>query len=137
MPGKRVDKVVERINALDADIILIAGDFAAGQLERVNQRDGFNKNLDYGLASLAELKSADGAFAVFGSHDTVYGKNYVKSSLEQSDVTLLENTASILDKKNDQSYHAGRDMCIVGLACLLYTSPSPRDATLSRMPSSA
>ena len=26
---------------------------------------------------------------------------------------------------------------IVNLACLLYTSPSPRDATLSRMPSSA
>ena len=24
-----------------------------------------------------------------------------------------------------------------GYACLLYTSPSPRDATLSRMPSSA
>ena len=28
--------------------------------------------------------------------------------------------------------------CIVGVNnCLLYTSPSPRDATLSRMPSSA
>ena len=26
---------------------------------------------------------------------------------------------------------------IIGSACLLYTSPSPRDATLSRMPSSA
>ena len=26
---------------------------------------------------------------------------------------------------------------IKGEACLLYTSPSPRDATLSRMPSSA
>ena len=26
---------------------------------------------------------------------------------------------------------------IVGTTCLLYTSPSPRDATLSRMPSSA
>ena len=26
---------------------------------------------------------------------------------------------------------------IMGLICLLYTSPSPRDATLSRMPSSA
>ena len=25
----------------------------------------------------------------------------------------------------------------VGIICLLYTSPSPRDATLSRMPSSA
>ena len=29
------------------------------------------------------------------------------------------------------------DMVTSGLACLLYTSPSPRDATLSRMPSSA
>ena len=27
--------------------------------------------------------------------------------------------------------------CVVPDACLLYTSPSPRDATLSRMPSSA
>ena len=27
--------------------------------------------------------------------------------------------------------------CVVCVCCLLYTSPSPRDATLSRMPSSA
>ena len=27
--------------------------------------------------------------------------------------------------------------CVVAIVCLLYTSPSPRDATLSRMPSSA
>ena len=27
--------------------------------------------------------------------------------------------------------------CVAGYPCLLYTSPSPRDATLSRMPSSA
>ena len=30
-----------------------------------------------------------------------------------------------------------RDVAAIGFACLLYTSPSPRDATLSRMPSSA
>ena len=28
-------------------------------------------------------------------------------------------------------------LLIIEMACLLYTSPSPRDATLSRMPSSA
>ena len=33
---------------------------------------------------------------------------------------------------NDES--VGR---VKGIGCLLYTSPSPRDATLSRMPSSA
>ena len=32
---------------------------------------------------------------------------------------------------------AGRRMTMRGDICLLYTSPSPRDATLSRMPSSA
>ena len=32
---------------------------------------------------------------------------------------------------------AGRRVGDIDMACLLYTSPSPRDATLSRMPSSA
>ena len=31
----------------------------------------------------------------------------------------------------------GTRMYVTGTSCLLYTSPSPRDATLSRMPSSA
>ena len=31
----------------------------------------------------------------------------------------------------------GRSNLTGGIPCLLYTSPSPRDATLSRMPSSA
>ena len=41
-------------------------------------------------------------------------------------------------KKGDQCffYHSNIGKEIVGI-CLLYTSPSPRDATLSRMPSSA
>ena len=37
--------------------------------------------------------------------------------------------ANILIKKPDFNYNL--------ISCLLYTSPSPRDATLSRMPSSA
>ena len=41
--------------------------------------------------------------------------------------------------KADEAYRIGHGMGPVAayLACLLYTSPSPRDATLSRMPSSA
>ena len=31
----------------------------------------------------------------------------------------------------------GTDPMVLNISCLLYTSPSPRDATLSRMPSSA
>ena len=32
---------------------------------------------------------------------------------------------------------SGADVTAFDITCLLYTSPSPRDATLSRMPSSA
>ena len=38
--------------------------------------------------------------------------------------------------KANQAYFTQRDW-LGGETCLLYTSPSPRDATLSRMPSSA
>ena len=37
-------------------------------------------------------------------------------------------------KSDDYASHKNKEK---SLACLLYTSPSPRDATLSRMPSSA
>ena len=32
---------------------------------------------------------------------------------------------------------AGMEVCVFNRTCLLYTSPSPRDGLLSRMPSSA
>ena len=35
------------------------------------------------------------------------------------------------------SQAVGTDELLLALACLLYTSPSPRDGLLSRMPSSA
>ena len=37
----------------------------------------------------------------------------------------------------DAARHVGADFEYIFNPCLLYTSPSPRDATLSRMPSSA
>ena len=37
----------------------------------------------------------------------------------------------------NQTYRGFRSMAIGVSACLLYTSPSPRDRTRSRMPSSA
>ena len=53
-------------------------------------------------------------------------KEYIGSSLERGNVHLLIEYGNL---KNNQS--------MIFNNCLLYTSPSPRDATLSRMPSSA
>ena len=49
-------------------------------------------------------------------------------------VTLLDTAGIRADTRGDAVEAIGVER---SLACLLYTSPSPRDATLSRMPSSA
>ena len=61
-------------------------------------------------------------------HLDIYGYVVLEKVLSQAEADLLVET--IL--QFEQDYH--RDKVP---PCLLYTSPSPRDATLSRMPSSA
>ena len=53
------------------------------------------------------------------------GNKEVCEKIEASGVTLLTFP------------HKRNDLNLLSNICLLYTSPSPRDATLSRMPSSA
>ena len=76
--------------------------------------------------------------------DSVKKIGYQKSeNLEEADCYLL-NTCHIRDKAKEKvyseigrvkkSFRAKKKPLVI---CLLYTSPSPRDATLSRMPSSA
>ena len=53
-------------------------------------------------------------------------------SAQSTDKKVNEITPNLFNKA-DNPY----DMIKLSIDCLLYTSPSPRDATLSRMPSSA
>ena len=48
-----------------------------------------------------------------------------------------EATQAIIDGLNWLGVHHDGEIVYQSKNCLLYTSPSPRDATLSRMPSSA
>ena len=55
-----------------------------------------------------------------------YQDKYIKKNGQGYPILAKEYAEA--STTNDRGWH---------LACLLYTSPSPRDATLSRMPSSA
>ena len=69
--------------------------------------------------------------------------------MEQEDKYLIENFDKEVLREYDirgivgqninenTAYTIGRTFGQTVKSCLLYTSPSPRDATLSRMPSSA
>ena len=69
---------------------------------------------------------------------TVHTNKLIYFFLHLSDIRMKENEAygqvshdvTIITRENEAYGQVPHD-------CLLYTSPSPRDATLSRMPSSA
>ena len=57
-------------------------------------------------------------------------QNQTQSSAHSTAATKLKGDSGPVGKRSQKK--------VFGIiACLLYTSPSPRDATLSRMPSSA
>ena len=60
-----------------------------------------------------------------------------KNFLEVHTQNRLSILAACEDPETVATYNYGGNIWPLPQTCLLYTSPSPRDATLSRMPSSA
>ena len=62
-----------------------------------------------------------------------FANNFAKASAKTSSVEIqqaFEDNLDLLARPGDQ-------VVVIRKPCLLYTSPSPRDRTRSRMPSSA
>ena len=59
------------------------------------------------------------------------------SNAFRQDTNELENNSIVVSPELLWSADRGQTSLTLNYSCLLYTSPSPRDATLSRMPSSA
>ena len=83
-----------------------------------------NSGVPDGYANI--IKSIDGAVPItrWGASPCVFEVKSFFSAIHK--FRYLDTTQDLLSKLSMEWY-----------ACLLYTSPSPRDATLSRMPSSA
>ena len=78
----------------------------------------------------------DGSLNFVKNSDSVTVPKKFKARKEAPTVKLAYITdaeAKMLKKKKPGTPHKGPK----GIPCLLYTSPSPRDGLLSRMPSSA
>ena len=90
-----------------------------------------NMILDDGgdLTSMVHTKFPEMLTNIHGvSEETTTGVHRLWEMLEKGELKIpaINVNDSVTKSKNDNKY-----------GCLLYTSPSPRDATLSRMPSSA
>ena len=87
-------------------------------------QSGFGNIKTYDVESPYELKDVN---------DTHSGDVIHTSSTDNYDTDLDSDTLTVTAIRTGSSEGSGTD----GSICLLYTSPSPRDRTRSRMPSSA
>ena len=86
----------------------------------------------YGKVYLCRKHATGDVYAVkvIRKKDLIY-KNMISQAMAERDALIDTDNPFIV--KLYYSFASARHLYI----CLLYTSPSPRDATLSRMPSSA
>ena len=72
------------------------------------------------------------------SRKAIIGGGMLLSTVMFGALAVALQTPSYDDETSGELYNVAHKPIAEGLEfCLLYTSPSPRDATLSRMPSSA
>ncbi len=103
---ERVNKIITQINELDADVVLIAGDFINGHDRRRDKSLSFNQDVDRGMKALGGLNSRRGVYAVIGNHDVWYDAAYVHAALRAVNIHVLANQAVMINE----------DLCITGLA---------------------
>ena len=71
---------------------------------------------------------------VFGARSLEEGTNFIEKKLN---IKLSEVGYHDFMGTHNRVIKVDKDIYLEVIACLLYTSPSPRDRTRSRMPSSA
>ena len=84
------------------------------------------------FVKVLQMHGIEHSFGIIGSAFMPISDLFPKAGITFWDVAHETNGGLIAD-----GYTRATGKMSMVIACLLYTSPSPRDATLSRMPSSA
>jgi predicted MPP superfamily phosphohydrolase len=130
MSLERIEAIVERTNALDADIIVLLGDYVAGH-RRVTRTIPASE----WAGVLAGLKAPLGVHAILGNHDwwddktaqrDGQGPTVARRALEAAGIPVYENDAQRLTK-------GGRPFWLAGLGDQLAYAPARRFRPVRRI----
>jgi predicted MPP superfamily phosphohydrolase len=100
MSRKRLDGIVQRTNALGADLIVITGDFVSGNGPR------WAGDL---TGALSQLQARDGVLAVLGNHDIWANARVIRRALRDAGIRELPNEVHILRRGHAQTFIVGAD----------------------------
>lgn len=103
--GKRLQKMVKKINDLHPDLILLGGDYLQTyKTKRNKQTQALYELRDI----LAQLKKPEfGIFSVSGNHDHVYNVEKVKTELAKAGIVNLDNQGLELKRNQEKIFLAG------------------------------
>jgi predicted MPP superfamily phosphohydrolase len=96
-PASWTEEIVAKTNALDADLIVITGDFIDGSVLR--RRDD--------VAPLSELRARDGVYAIPGNHEYFFEYQEWMGHLATMNMTLLPNAHAVLKRGEGKIILAG------------------------------
>ncbi|MBI1251457.1 MAG: metallophosphoesterase [Alphaproteobacteria bacterium] len=98
VPPERVARIVARANALDADLVVLLGDYVGGHTRMVRREPEERAQIAEGLSYLAALDAPLGVVAVIGNHDVWYDRQAVTSALQEAGVATLWNQNVMIDR---------------------------------------
>lgn len=96
-----LQKVVQKVNAENADLILLGGDFVKGH------KTASTLPMDTIAEELGMLKAKYGVYSVLGNHDWLIDGEAMRKALEKRKIKVLENESLRLEIENKNLYLAG------------------------------
>ena len=110
-PARWAETVVSRANTLEADLVVVTGDFIDGSVE--------HRRAD--VAPLAKLNAPDGVFSIPGNHEYFFSYRAWMDHLRSLGLPLLENSHVVLKRGNAELVLAG----VTDLSASGHGSPPP------------
>ncbi|MBZ9687028.1 metallophosphoesterase [Clostridium estertheticum] len=104
--AQRLINVVNRINKLEADIIIIGGDYL--DISVKSKRD-VSSYLDKEFDTLRRLKAKLGIYTVLGNHDYYNRRDALLNEINSSSFKLLKNTKAFINIGKDSIELIGVD----------------------------
>jgi uncharacterized protein len=100
MTTDRLQNIVTTVNELQADMVVITGDFVTDYLPGLEQT----------IAILSNLRTkGDGVFGVLGNHDHPAGVEWIRSCLRLGHVQELDNAVHTVQRGSEMLHFVGMD----------------------------
>jgi uncharacterized protein len=110
-PATFAQELVSRSNAVNADLIVVTGDFIDGTVDK--------RRLD--VAPLADLRARDGVYAIPGNHEYFFGYQDWMQHLSGLGLTMLPNSHTVITRDDARIVVAG----VTDLSASSVSQPGP------------